>query len=269
MINSSIADSLQQLDSLIQQGKWSEARAASEMLVQRAATSPGVIERAVLVLRQLNDWHELITLLLQARNRYKLWPLGSDLLMGQAMVETEQWDQSIPYLQLALDQGVDGGGPIIFYKALRHSGQLEQALEHQRLAAEQLPEFAWAPFEAAQVLIELEQPRMAILELQEARRRHGELNVVIEDQWQKLQPLVLLLRVEQLQAEGSNADALAVLRQAMLQIPEDEALNAKLIELLLSQSSSVTHSDNDHEVDVFAMEKELKKIESMLDLLEA
>ena len=61
MINSSIADSLQQLDSLIQQGKWSEARAASEMLVQRAATSPGVIERAVLVLRQLNDWHELIT----------------------------------------------------------------------------------------------------------------------------------------------------------------------------------------------------------------
>ena len=172
------------------------------MLV-RERPLPQVIERAVLVLRQLNDWHELITLLLQARNRYKLWPLGSDLLMGQAMVETEQWDQSIPYLQLALDQGVDGGGPSFLGKALRHSGQLEQALEHQRLAAEQLPEFAWAPFEAAQVLIELEQPRMAILELQRLAD-DGELNVVIEDQWQKLQPLVLLLRVEQLQAEAQR-----------------------------------------------------------------
>ena len=166
-------------------------------------------------------------------------------------------------LAASLTRG-DGGGPIIFWRAASQRSLAGAGTSTP--AAEQLPEFA-GPFEAAQVLIELEQPRMAILELQ-VLADVTEFNVVIEDQWQKLQPLVLLLRVEQLQAEG-NADALAVLRQAMLQIPEDEALNAKLIELLLSQSSSVTHSDNDHEVDVFAMEKELKKIESMLDLLEA
>ena len=121
-------------------------------------------------------------------------------------------------------------------KALRHSGRLEETLEQQRLAAEQLPDFAWAPFEAAQVLMELEQPRLAVLELQEARRRHGEPNPVIEEQWQKLQPLVLLNRVEQLQAAGSITEAFAVLRQAMAQAPEDEALSSKLMELLAAQS---------------------------------
>ena len=237
---------------------------------RKAPTTPGVIERAMLVLRQLEDWRALTALLLEARNKYQLWPLGSDLLMGQGMVELSQWAQAVPYLELAVSQEVDGGWPHHFLgKALRHSGRLEEALEQQRLAAEQLPDFAWAPFEAAQVLMELEQPRLAVLELQEARRRHGDPNDVIEEQWQKLQPLVLLNRVEQLQAAGSITEAFAVLRQAMAQAPEDEALSAKLMELLAAQSEPADASAADSEVDVNALEQELNQIEALLDQLEA
>jgi len=270
MTTSALTAALQELDGLIQQQQWPAARAAADALVTQAPTTPGVIERAMLVLRQLEDWRALTALLLEARNNYQLWPLGSDLLMGQGMVELSQWAQAVPYLELAVSQEVDGGWPHHFLgKALRHSGRLEEALEQQRLAAEQLPDFAWAPFEAAQVLMELEQPRLAVLELQEARRRHGAPNDVIEEQWQKLQPLVLLNRVEQLQAAGSITEAFAVLRQAMAQAPEDEALSAKLMELLAAQSEPADASAADSEVDVKALEQELNQIEALLDQLEA
>ena len=118
------------------------------------------------------------------------------------------------------------------------------------------------------LLMELEQPRLAVLELQEARR-HGAPNPVIEEQWQKLQPLVLLNRVEQLQAEGSITEAFAVLRQAMTQAPEDEALSAKLMELLAAQVEPADASAADSEVDVNALEQELIQIEWLLDQLEA
>ena len=270
MTTSALTAALQELDSLIQQQQWPEARAAADALVAKAPTTPGVIERAMLVLRQLEDWRALTGLLLEARNKYQLWPLGSDLLMGQGMVELSQWAQAVPYLELALSQEVDGGWPHHFLgKALRHSGRLEEALEQQRLAAEQLPDFAWAPFEAAQVLMELEQPRLAVLELQEARRRHGAPNDVIEEQWQKLQPLVLLNRVEQLQTAGSITEAFAVLRQAMAHAPEDEALGAKLIELLAAQVEPADGSAVDSKVDVNALEQELNQIEALLDEMEA
>ena len=190
MTTSSLTAALQELDGLIQQQQWPAARAAADGLLAKAPTTPGVIERAILVLRQLEDWRALTDLLLEARNKFQLWPSGSDLLMGQGMVELSQWAQAVPYLELAASQNVDGGWPHHFLgKALRHGGRLEEALEQQRLASEQLPDFAWAPFEAAQVLMELERPRLAVLELQEARRRHGAPNPVIEEQWQKLQPL--------------------------------------------------------------------------------
>ncbi len=270
MKTSALTAALQELDGLIQQQQWSAARAAAEALMAQAPTAPGVIERTMLVLRQLDDWRALTALLLEARNKYQLWPLGSDLLMGQGLVELSQWAQALPYLELAVIQEVDGGWPHHFLgKALRHSGRLEEALEQQRLAAQQLPDFAWAPFEAAQVLMELEQPRLGVLELQEARRRHGVPNDVIEEQWQKLQPLVLLNRVEQLQAAGSIHEAFAVLRQAMAQAPEDEALSAKLMELLAAQSEPANAFAADPEVDMYAMEQELNKIEALLDQLEA
>ena len=232
----SLTAALHELDGLIQQQDWPAARTAAETLVQQAPTTPGVMERAMLVLRQLEDWRALTALLLEARNKFQLWPRGSDLLMGQGMVELSQWAQAVPYLELAVSQEMDGGWPHHFLgKALRHSGRLEEALEQQRFAAEHLPDFAWAPFEAAQVLMELEQPKLAVLELQEARRRHGAPNVVIEEQWQKLQPLVLLNRVEQLQVAGSTTEAFAVLRQAMIQAPE-ERRSALLMELLAAPS---------------------------------
>ena len=130
MSNPPIATCLKELDHLIQQQQWLAARAAAESLVESAATTPGVIERAMLVFRQLEDWNALINLLLEVRNRYQLWPIGSDLLMGQAMVEIEKWDQAIPYLELAVSQDIDEGWPHHFLgKALRHTGRLEESLE--------------------------------------------------------------------------------------------------------------------------------------------
>lgn len=270
MTTKTITAALQALDRLIQGQQWPEARTAADALVEQAPTTPGVIERAALVLRQLEDWQALSNLLLQARNRYQLWPLGSDLLMGQAMVELHEFNQAVPYLELAVNQEVDGGWPHHFLgKALRHTGRLEEALAQQRLAADKLPDFAWAPFEAAELSLELGQPRLAVLELQEARRRHGTPNPVIEEQWQKLQPLVLLNQVEQLQAAGSITEAFAVLRQAMAQAPEDEALSAKLMELLAAQSEPVDAHAASSEVDVNVLEQELNQIEALLDQLEA
>ena len=108
-----------------------------------------------------------------------------------------------------------------------------------------------------------------MLELQEARRRHGAPNDVIEAQWQTLQPLVLLNRVEQLQAAGSVTEAFGVLRQAMAQAPDDDALNAKLMELLAAQVEPAVASASDSVVDVNAFEQELNQIEALLDQLEA
>ena len=270
MTTSALTSALQELDGLIQQQQWLAARAAADALFSKVPTTPGVIERAMLVLRQLEDWRALTALLLEARNKYQLWPLGSDLLMGQGMVELSKWTEALPYLELAVSQAVDGGWPHHFLgKALRQSGRLQEALEQQRLAAEKLPDFPWAPFEAAQVLMELDQPKLAVLEMHEARRRHGSPNPVIEEQWQKLQPLVLFNRVEQLQAAGSITEAFAVLRQAMAQAPEDEALSAKLMELLAAQSEPAEASAAASEVDVNALEQELNQIEALLDQLEA
>ena len=269
MTTSAFTVALQELDGLIQQQQWHEARAAADALVTQAPTTPGVIERAMLVLRQLEDWRGSTALLLE-RQQIPAVAAGQRPVDGPGMVELSQWAQAVPYLELALSQEVDGGWPHHFLgKALRHSGRLEEALEQQRLAADQLPDFAWAPFEAAQVLMELEQPRLAVLELQEARRRHGAPNSVIEEQWHKLQPLVLLNRVEQLQTAGSITEAFAVLRQAMAHAPEDEALSAKLMELLAAQSEPADGSAVDSKVDVNALEQELIQIEWLLDQLEA
>ena len=196
----SVAAALQELDALIQAGDWEAAREPALALFKQHPTTPGVIERSMHVLRQLQQWQPLIDLLLEARNRYQLWPDGSDLLIGQSLVELGQWDQATPYLLLAVDQPEHAPWAHHFIgKALRHTGQIEEALTHQRQAVALLPDFPWAPFEAAQLHLELQQPRLAVLELQEARRRHGSPNAVMEEQWQKLQPLVLLNRVEQLQ----------------------------------------------------------------------
>ena len=55
----------------------------------------------------------------------------------------------------------------------------------------------------------------------------------------------------------------------MAQAPEDEALSAKLMELLAAQSEPANAFAADPEVDMYAMEQELNKIEALLDQLEA
>lgn len=264
-MSTSVNQALQELDQLIQAQQWQQARPHAEALTQRAPTAVGVIERAGLVLQQLGDWPALIDLLLQGRNRYHLWPLGSDLMMGRAMVELGEWSKAIPYLELAQEQEKNVGWAQHFLgKALRHTGRLEEALALQQQASALLPEFAWAPFEASQLLVELKQPRLAVLELQEARRRQGDSNPVMEEQWQRLQPVVLHDRVEQLAASGDHMEAFALLRQALQQAPEDEGLNQLLMQLLLAQEEP----NGTASADLAGLEEELKAIESLLDQLE-
>lgn len=264
----SLNKTLLQLDELTQAQRWQEARPVAEALVEQAPTTPGVIERALLVLRQLEDWPALTQLLLRARNQYQLWPPGSDLSMGQGMLEQGQWSKAIPYLELALEQEASAGWSQHFLgKAFRHTGRLEEALELQRQASAILPEFAWAPFEACQLLMELKQPSQAVLELQEARRRHGATNAVMEEQWQRLQPVVLQERVEQLIAAGESTEAFALLRQAMALAPEDEGLNQLLTRLLLSSGAQPPAGEPADAESV--LEHELNAIETLLDQLEA
>ena len=276
MTSLSLTTALQQVDGLIEAQQWSEARPLADALMQQAPTTPGVIERLMLVLRNLEDWAALTALLMDARNRYQLWPQGSDLLMGQGMVELGHWSQAVPYLELALQQeGSTGWAHHFLGKALRHSGRLKEALGHQQQATELLPDFAWAPFEAAQLFVELGRDSQAVLELQEARRRHGDANPVMDEQWNKMRPLVLLQQVEQLQAAGQISEAFVMLRQAMTQIPGDAALEAKLSELLLqSNALPAAAAGGDAEApgdaaDLPVLELELNTIEALLDELEA
>ena len=265
----SATNAIQKLDALIQAGDWEAASEPALLLFKQYPTTPGVMERSMHVLRQVEQWQLLVDLLIEARNRYQLWPYGSDLLIGQSLVELEQWDQAIPYLQLALAQPEHAPWAHHFFgKALRHTGRIEEALTHQRQAEAMLPDFPWAPFEAAQLLIELQQMRLAVLELQEARRRHGSPNPVMEEQWVQLQHLVLLSKVEQHQEQGQISEAFAVLRRAMAQAPDDPALNAKVCELLALPQRAVDGSVVEKEIDVTALDVELGKIELMLDQLE-
>ena len=116
--------------------------------------------------------------------------------------------------------------------------------------------------------VDLNQTRLAVLELQEAWRRHRTPNLVMEEQWQRLQPLVLLNQVEQLHASGDISSAFSLLRQAMEHAPEDEALNAKLIELSLATQPQLDPSQVELNPDLEALDQELFQIEVLLDRLE-
>ena len=117
----SATNAIQKLDALIQAGDWEAASEPALLLFKQYPTTPGVMERSMHVLRQVEQWQLLVDLLIEARNRYQLWPYGSDLLIGQSLVELEQWDQAIPYLQLALAQPEHAPWAHHFFgKALRH-----------------------------------------------------------------------------------------------------------------------------------------------------
>ena len=97
MANQKLIADLQKLDALIASQQWAEAAPLAEQVRARAPLSSGVPERWLQVLRGQQDWEALMDLLMRSRNRYQLWPHGSDLLMGQGMVELGKWRNSIPF----------------------------------------------------------------------------------------------------------------------------------------------------------------------------
>jgi len=270
MANQKLIADLQKLDALIASQQWAEAAPLAEQVMARAPLTPGVLERCIQVLRGQEDWEALMDLLMRSRNRYQLWPHGSDLLMGQGMVELGRWSESIPYLELAVAQDSSSGWAHHFLgKSMRHTGHLQDALTHQQTASEQLPEFPWAPFEAGQLLQELGESKLAVVEMQEARQRSGETNEVIEAEWQKLKPVVVLEQLDQLILAGKTNEAFSVLRQAMLQNPDHSALDERLLQLISADASDHGSAEQSGLDASAVLDQELTQIEGLLDQLEA
>lgn len=260
-----LAAQLQQLDALMAGQQWPEAEAQALALWDAAPTTPGLLERAVMVLRERHAWPALAELMLKARNSYGLWAQGSELLLGQAWLEQGQYQQAQTMLEEALaDDPSSGWAHHFLGKALRGLGEREQALLHQRDAAEALPEFAWACFEAAELLVELDRPLEAALELQEAQRRSGgEDHAELEQLHRKLQPALAALQVDALLAAGDRDGASAAVWQAMLQHASEPLLLERARNLVAAEQAGLT-SDT-----LAAVEQELQSFELLLDALEA
>lgn len=270
--NQDLQQLMGQVDALMQQGQWQEAAPMAMALFEAQPTAPGVLEKAVVTLRELGDWTGLSELLLKARNRYGLWPKGSDLQLGQALMEQGNLEQACHVLEQALqDADSEGWAHHFLGKSLRQGGDLEAALAHQRSAAELLPAFPWAVFEAAQVLIGLNRHAEAVVEVQEARRRVGDpADATIEALWQELQPTVALLRIDALTERGQQEEALAALRPLLIKRPNDDAVQERLLRLLAEQGDAqVTPEELNERDELQRLQLELRSIELLLDELEA
>jgi len=156
-------------------------------------------------------------------------------------------------------------------KALRQLEQHEPALEHQRQAAELLPTFAWAPFEAAQLLLSLQRPGEALIELHEARRRAGSAGEpAIEALWHELQPTAALLRVDALLEQRDVTAAMGQLRPLLSSRGDDAAVQQRLTAVLALQQPPAPCGDlSPQEQELEAIKSELRSIELLLDALEA
>jgi tetratricopeptide (TPR) repeat protein len=270
--NQDLQQQLSQLDALMQQAQWQEAAPQALALFEALPTAPGVLEKAVVTLRELQDWAGLSELLLRARNRYGLWPKGSDLQLGQALLEQGELERAHHVLEQALqDADSEGWAHHFLGKALRQSDDLEAALEHQRTAAELLPTFPWAVFEAAQALIGLNRHTEAVVEVQEARRRAGDpADATIEALWQDLQPMVALLRIDALTAQGQQGEAMAALRPLLIERPDDDAVQERLMRLLANPTEGDSNtSDISEREELERLQCELRSVELLLDELEA
>lgn len=262
----------EQVDHLMNQAQWREAAPKALALFEAQPTAPGVLEKAVVTLRELGDWAGLSELLLKARNSYGLWPKGSDLQLGQALLEQGELERARNVLEQALhDVDSEGWAHHFLGKAMRQGGELETALEHQRTAAELLPAFPWAVFEGAQVLIGLNRHAEAVVELQEARRRVGDpADATIEALWQELKPTMALLRIDTLTDRGQQEEALAALRPLLIKSPNDNAVQERLLRLLDEPNNGKEAPDELNERDELErLRLELRSVELLLDELEA
>ena len=132
-----------------------------------------------------------------------------------------------------------------------------------------MPEFAWAPFEAAELLFDLKRESEAVLELMEARRRHGDnLNPVMESLWQRLQPVVVRDQIDQLLAAGEREEAQAMLRKQLLLTPDCPELSKQLAQVLLDSAAASGAAVYEDGLDLNRLDVELKTIEVLLDELE-
>ena len=260
-------DSFKEIDALIRSGKWTDAKKYTLKLVESEPILPGLIERAMYILRQLEDWSTLSDLLIDYRNRYGLNPDGSNLLIGQSLVELAQWHHAIPYLLSAFEENKNDYWSYHFLgKAYRHTGNLQKALSFQKKASQMLPDFAWAPFEVSQILMELNKPVEASLELNEARTRYGGPNEVIDNQWKKVQNLACIAQIDHYNEIGDLNHSFALINQAIALDPDNEILCKKLEELIvltMQQKLGVAKEN------LSTLEKDLSQIEVILDQLEA
>jgi predicted Zn-dependent protease len=251
------------VDRAIKAGALADAQTQLEALMERHPTQPGVLERMVMVLRQQEQWPAVQELLLEARNRYGLWPDGSDLLLGQSLVEQGQMEGARAYLETACLEEDASWAHHFLGKVLRSCGELEAALEQQQLASEALPGFLWAPYEAAELLWQLGRPVEALLEAKEAQRRSGPVDrALMEALLEQLQPAQALLVVERCLEQGDQAGAERALRQGLREHPQEALLLARAGELLRESEPDL----GDERLD--GIERELNAMEALLDALE-
>lgn len=257
---------LQKIDGLIAVNQWADAAPLAVALFEAAPTAPGVLERAVVALRQLEHWAQLADLMLEARNRYGLWAESSELLLGQALLEKGDLALAQTYLEEAVQlDGSSGWAHHFLGKTLRQQGQVQEALEQQQLAAEALEEFPWAPFEAAELLLELQRPLEAALELLEAQRRCADPSqepMLLQLQSQ-LEPALAGLEVDALLKRGEQDQALVAVRQALQRHPDDPLLRERGLSLVAPQREELDNAT------LSQLEQALQSFELLLGVAEA
>ena len=261
---------LQQLDQLIAAQAWPQAKPLATALFDANPTGLGVLERAVMVLRELGEWRALADLMLEARNTYGLWAQGSELLLGRALMEQGKVRQALPLLEEAVAQESSAGWAHHFLgQALRQQGRYEEALEQQREASRHLQDFAWAPFEAAELLVLLGRKVEAAAEALEAQRRisrqEADQGGAIDQLLEELRPALLSIEAGQLLDQGDRDEALQVIREGLIADPDSPALQR----LVMRCAKGAANGDfkADEEPDPWATE--LASIALLLDAFEA
>lgn len=261
----SIQQQLIELDQLIVAKNWQVAEVEALKLFNSAPTGLGVLERIVTVLRERCEWDKLTELLLKSRNNYGLWPNGSNLQLGQALLEQGKTEQAKNFLEQALnDIDCEGWANHFLGKALRQMGELELALEHQLNASDILPDFIWAPFESAQILRQLNRPLEAILEAHEANRRgNGDEHPLVRQLIDELQPAQKVLEIDELIECGDQDAAFAAMRHELIKHPSDPELRKRARRILSNSKSSI------EAIPLSLVEAELQDVELLLDAFEA
>jgi tetratricopeptide (TPR) repeat protein len=260
-----IQQQLIELDELIIAQEWQAAEVEALKLFNATPTGLGVLERIVTVLRERCEWDKLAELLLKARNNYGLWPNGSNLQLGQALLEQGKIEQARNFLEQALnDIDCEGWANHFLGKALRQLGELEQALDHQLNATELLPDFMWAPFESAHILRQLNRPLEAVAEAHEAKRRcKVDVNPLVNQLLNELEPAQKALEIDELIECGDQDAAFSAMRRELIKHPSDPEIRQRARKILNNSESTIDA------IPLNLVEAELQDFKLLLDAFEA